>query len=396
MRPVFALVLFALAVALPAASGAAAAPAEADAVRMVLTANPIPAEVFATSFLDQLPATRVAAIRDQITAALGTFERLSGANGRYTAYYSRGTLKVLVHIDGTGKIDSLFFRQPTVTGGNIDDVLAPFKSLPGSSSYVLLRSGSTLRTFNGERALGVGSTFKLAVLAALRAEIAKGTRRWNDVVRLEPGSKSLPSGVLQSWPDGTPLTLATLATEMISISDNTAADSLIRLLGRKAIRPYGGSNVPFLTTREMFLLKTKGNETLRARFQTGNQAQRAAVLAELDRLPLPNGSALDSDPALSAIEWHFTNAQLCSLMSRVDDLPLMSVNPGVADPAQWKRVAYKGGSDWGVISMATWLESRSGANYCFSATWNDTRAAVDETKFSAMYLSVVAALAGLH
>ena len=39
----------------------------------------------------------------------------------------------------------------------------------------------------------------------------------------------------QDWPKGAPVTLHTLATLMISISDNTATDQLIAIVGRDAI-----------------------------------------------------------------------------------------------------------------------------------------------------------------
>lgn len=49
------------------------------------------------------------------------------------------------------------------------------------------------------------------------------------------GEKSLPGGILQNWPKGAPLTLHTLAGLMISQSDNTAADTLLEILGRDVV-----------------------------------------------------------------------------------------------------------------------------------------------------------------
>ena len=85
----------------------------------------------------------------------------------------------------------------------------------------------------------MGSTFKLATLTALRRDIEKKKRAWTDVVTLRPEVRSLPSGILRDWPDGSPLTLYALAALMISKSDNTATDALIGLLGRDAIEPFG-------------------------------------------------------------------------------------------------------------------------------------------------------------
>ena len=393
MRRFTAMVVLLFAVCVTGVVGQTAPVSEADAVRTVLTADPVPADLFAASFLAQVPVSKIIPIREQVTAALGTLLRAEGANGQYVAYYTRGTVKVFIHLDAQGKIDSLFLREPMFS--SMDDALKPLESLPGTVSYVVIKNGQEIASFHQDRALGVGSTFKLAVLNALRQQIDAGKRHWTDVVKLQPGWKSLPSGILQSWPDGSPLTLATLATEMISISDNTAADSLIHVVGRQAIRPYGGSNVPFLTTRELFQIKSTNNEAVRSRYRTGDARQRAAVLSELDKQPLPDFAHLDQSPALDDIEWHFTNRDLCDLMRGVYDLPLMTVSPGVANPLQWKRIAYKGGKDWGVLSMTTWLEAKDGTRYCVSATWNNSASAVDETAFGSQYGLLLSTLAGM-
>lgn len=374
---------------------ARAAMTESDAVRIVLTSPQVPGEMFSASFLAQVPASQLTPIRDQVVAPLGQFERSDGANGHYTAYFTKGTLQVFIHLDAGGKIDSLLLRDPVVTGGNLKDALAKLSQLPGATSYIVLQGSTIVAQENQTKALGVGSTFKLAVLNALRKQITAGRRHWNDVVTLKEGWKSLPSGVLQGWPAGTPVTLASLATQMISISDNTAADTLAHVAGARAIAPFAAGNTPFLTTRQMFLLKTRGNEALRARYRSGSPRERAAVLAEIDKQPLPAIDRLDTSPALSDIEWHFTNRELCTLMQGVQDLPLMTVNPGVASPSQWKRIAYKGGSDFGVISMTTWVQNASGTSYCVSATWNNPAAQVDEAAFASAYASIFSALAAL-
>jgi beta-lactamase class A len=370
----------------------AAPMSESDAVRIVMTANPVPTDLFAQSFLAQIPGSQITPIRDRVIAALGTFQRVDGGGGKYTVHFTRGTLNVLIHLDAQGKIDGLLMTNPVVTGGSLDDAHAAFASLPGDVGYLVMRDGQPLAQQNAGKAYAVGSTFKLAILNALRKQIDAGKHKWTDVVHLRDQWRSLPTGVLQTWPDGTAVTLQTLATEMISISDNTAADTLLHVVGQDAVAPFAGTNVPFLTTRQMFVLKENGNDSLRARFRAGNPQQRRAVLAELEHMPLPDATELDTSPQLADIEWHFSNRDLCTLMHGVHDLPLMSVNPGIAPPSQWKRIAYKGGSDFGVLSMTTWLESKDGTSYCVSATWNDRNAPVDETKFAAAYGLLIGSL----
>ena len=135
----------------------------------------------------------------------------------------------------------------------------------------------------------MGSAFKLAVLSTLQDQIQAGTHAWNDVVTLKPEWKSLPSGILQGWPDDAPLTLQTLATLMISQSDNTATDALIAVVGREAVEAKTEHNRPFLTTREAFLTQRPSEwPAVKTLPFAGNEAAKRAVLQELRGLPLPS------------------------------------------------------------------------------------------------------------
>jgi len=228
---------------------------------------------------------------------------------------------------------------------------------------------------------------------ALYDEVLNGRLHWSDVVPLKPEWKSLPSGILRSWPNETPLTLATYAAEMISISDNTAADALVRIVGPDALRPYASRNQPFLTTREMFTLKSVSGTDVRAAYLAATTPEaRAAVLKRVDALPLPTVDQLLTAPQLS-IEWHYDVRELCRLLSRVADVPLMSINPGVGEPATYRRIAFKGGSDAGVVNLTTMVTTQRGTKFCFSATLNDPMRQVDESAFTIACSSVLLVLA---
>ncbi|HEY5258209.1 MAG TPA: serine hydrolase [Candidatus Baltobacteraceae bacterium] len=281
---------------------------------------------------------------------------------------------------------------PPPTPDALNATLSNLRSLPGSVSFLVIANGHALESYHADDALAVGSTFKLAVLNALLGEVKHGHRHWADVVYLKPSWKSLPSGVYQTWPDGTALTVQTLATEMISVSDNTAADALADIVGERAIAPFAGRNEPFLTTRDVFILKSSEGTDLRQRYIRGRVGQRRDILDRVARMPLPSLSNLDTDPGLATIEWHYTNRDLCRLMSTVQGLALMSINPGGINTSDWKRVAFKGGSDWGVVSITTWLVSNNGTTYCVSATENDTTAPVSELRFAQLYDALVSQL----
>lgn len=87
----------------------------------------------------------------------------------------------------------------------------------------------------------------------------------------------------------------------------------------------------------------------------------------------------------------FSARELCGLMRNVENLPIMSINSGVAESADWKRVSYKGGSEPGVVNLTTWLVAKNGKSYCLSATWNDDKA-LDEMKFFGLYKSLLSTL----
>ncbi len=111
--------------------------------------------------------------------------------------------------------------------------------------------------------MAVGSTFKLLVLNTYEDAIKKGELKRETIVSLKEKNRSLPTGVLQNLPDGTPVNLELLAQLMIQISDNTATDSLIEVLKKPRIEALSPRNIPILTTRELFQLIDPSNEKLK-------------------------------------------------------------------------------------------------------------------------------------
>ena len=211
------------------------------------------------------------------------------------------------------------------------------------------------------------------------------------MVTLEPYWISLPTGVLQDWPQGAPLTIHTLAVKMISISDNTATDGLIDLLGRTAVERHAPRNRPFLTTREAFVLKDPGNDDLLQRYRQVELDERWAVLEETRERPLPAPEIFTRGPLALDVEWFFSVEELCDLMAAVGDVPFMSINPGLADTDQWQSVAFKGGSEPGVLNLTTGLVDEAGTFYCVASTWNDDQE-LDEVRMIGLHSSLLAAI----
>ena len=273
--------------------------------------------------------------------------------------------------------------------------------MPGRSGYLVQRlDGSERSELNGQEQFAIGSTFKLYVLAELASQIEAGQRKWSDVVSLD--ARAYSSSATQGWPRGTPVTLQTLATWMISVSDNAATDELIRVLGRDAVEQKLASighsapdkALPLLTTVEAFALKS--NPALRARFEKASEAQQRDILdndaaaLSYDGVDL---SRFGSGPvAIDSIEWFASPADIALLMNhlrRIDSktaLDIMAVNKGVApaSAAKWKYLGYKGGSEPGVIAMSFLAQSKAGDWYAISGSWNNPSAEVDNDKFAVL------------
>lgn len=361
----------------------------------LFTSEDIKAEWFASEFLAQVPINQIKTIIFGVKNQLGIYQGVEKDGNDYVVNFSQGSVATKIALNNKGQITGLLL-QPGLKISSLSEAIAEFKKLPGKVGFIVKEDYSTIADFNAKTTLAVGSAFKLAVLKTLKVQIASGQKSWSDIVTLQEIDKSLPSGILQTWPDNSPLTLQTLANLMISMSDNTATDILIKQVGRESIESnYSQNNIPFLTTRELFTLKSSQNRKLLERYRQSDEKQRRQILAELANQPLPDVSEfIETNPNALDVEWFYNAEELCELMQEVADLPLMSINPGIANPKDWERVAFKGGSEPGVINLTTWLKGKNGKQYCVVATWNNSDAPVDEGKFAALYGGVISFLAG--
>ena len=373
-------------------SGGAAGLSPKGALERLFTDRPLQPEWFEENFLSAVPVSQLMALSDDLTQQLGTYESVEGDSSPFTVRFSQGTATARVILNAQGRINTLFFSNYT-PNISINEAVTRIAALPGQTNMLVLKNGEEIAAHNADTPLGVGSAFKLAVLAALQDQIEAGTYTWDEVVELKPEWKSLPSGILQDWPDNAPLTLQTLATLMISISDNTATDALIHIVGREAVEAKAERNRPFLTTQELFKLKDPQNSDLLEPYLAGDEAAKRAVLTQVADRPPPNVEAFTGDPVALEAEWFFTPAELCALMGEVQALPLMSVNSGgLANPADWGRIAFKGGSEPGVLNLTMWLDGKDGATYCVTVTQNNGDASLDEEGLFTLYTGLLGAL----
>ncbi|MEH2278419.1 MAG: hypothetical protein V7K40_27475 [Nostoc sp.] len=94
-----------------------------------------------------------------------------------------------IALNSKGQISGLLFESPQAQVISLEEATTKFKALPGKVSF-LVQEGKTIQAaLNTKTPLAVGSAFKLAVLKALKSEIASEKRIWKDVVQLQPSWK---------------------------------------------------------------------------------------------------------------------------------------------------------------------------------------------------------------
>jgi beta-lactamase class A len=403
----------------PAAQPSSAALASAaEALVRLLRGETPPEALFTPAFLAQVPAAQVTAISAQLRAqngavrGLGRLEASSPNEGVAFVDYERATVRFNFGIDPSPPhlVRQLLLAGMETRGDTIERLAADIRALPGQSAFAIARLGdgdpALLGANEADRPLAIGSTFKLFILAELSRQVRAGERRWSDVVRLD--RRSLPSGILQDWPLGAPVTLYTLAGLMISRSDNTATDALLSVVGRDNVErllPTLGvraaeRNRPFLSTLELFALKAMPEADFRA-WAAADEAGRRRILAQRFAGSGPEGidfSRIGAEPRrIDSLEWFASASDLVRTMDWLrrngdaEAQAILAIAPGVpaATAAELGYVGYKGGSEPGVINMTFLVRNRGGTWHAVSGSWNDPAAPVDEARFAALMLRAV-------
>lgn len=272
-----------------------------------------------------------------------------------------------------------------------------------------------LHDLDAARPLALGSAFKLYVLGTLAQQVAQGTHTWDEELAVRDDWKSLPSGVMQNEPAGTTHTLRYFAERMISISDNTATDHLLFHLGREQVEAMQAQmghsaphlNQPFLSTREMFVIKLVLSEDERARYVAADSSERRRILdEEISQLRVSEADATAwvTPRDIDTIEWFASAEDLCRAMATLHRmagepglepvLDILALNPGVQfDPQAWTYIGFKGGSEPGVLNL-TWLLGRAdGRWFVMTVGLNDPQTDIDANAVVALMQSAAGLLA---
>lgn len=276
--------------------------------------------------------------------------------------------------------DSTYKWGKRLIGDSFDVIEKELDDYPGTVAAIVKDGeGRVLFSHDADRRLATGSSFKLFILKALIDDIKEGKRSWSDIIKLDERKFSLPSGILQRWSDGSPVTLYTLAMLMISISDNTAADYLIDLVGRERLEAMMPGSKPFLKTREMYVLKLNPSNHYLKLYLKSNLNEKRMILRRLEDFDLKNLiNGPDTPISPDKVEWFASPDELADVILSMRGEEILSANSGViARKKRWRFIGFKGGSEPGVLQLTQILQSKSGRWYAVSVSWNDTEKDID-------------------
>jgi beta-lactamase class A len=383
---------------------------------------PTPAEIephFSPAFLAQVPLTKLVATADQVVlGAPYTLEKVAPSRESDRSLValvrsSRGqgfTVHLVLQHEGGDQIAGLLIRthvDPKVAA-SWDEVSETLRTVAPSVGFLAAEIDGKkcipISSLEPKKPLAIGSTFKLYILDALAEQIASGKRTWDDPVVIEDGHKSLPSGRMRDEPAGKTFTLRHFAEQMISVSDNTAADHLLALAGRtaveSAVKTSGHSNpsllVPFLSTREMFAIKLLASPDEQSAYIAADIARKRTLLDGYGKRDpvemMEHASSFTTPVRVDSLEWLASPEDLCRIMVDLHEQAaasvtapvgaILSINAGIPDEKkQYSYIGFKGGSEPGVLNMTYLLQRARDDKWLFlSVGFNDTKTAIDEPK----------------
>lgn len=372
-----------------------------------------PASLFNAAFRAQVPDAQILGVIQQLTAqygAAGTLERIEPVSAEAGIIHIRFA-RALVHMQLTVEpvpphlVSGLLVAGADMQGDTMAAVLDELRQLPGQVNFAVARLGggapAPLDTIDADRPLATGSTFKLFILGELSRQIQAGQRRWSDVVTID--RSSIGGGTIAGFPRGAPVTLHTLASLMISISDNSATDILLHVVGRENVERMMAAmgvrdparNRPLLSTLELGLVKAAPANAF-ALWQQADEATRRQLLAndyaatDASRI---NVALFAGNPVrIDTVEWFASASDFVRVMDwlRLHADPtakaILAISGGLPQQqlSAVRYAGFKGGSEPGVANLTYLVQTRSGAWYALSTGWNNMAAPVEANRLAGL------------
>lgn len=372
-----------------------------------------PAALFNPAFRAQVPDATLLGVVQQLNTQYGAVRSLEGIEpvsaqaGTIHIRYDRALVHMQLTVEPAPPhlVSGLLLAGADMQGDTMAAVLGELRQLPGQVNFAVARLGEgapvPVDGIDADRPLATGSTFKLFILGELSRQVQAGQRRWSDVVNID--RSSIGGGTIAGFPRGAPVTLHTLASLMISISDNTATDILLHVVGRENVERTMAAmgvrdparNRPLLSTLELGLIKT-APATSFALWLQADEATRRQILANDYAATDPsriNVALFAGNPVrIDSVEWFASASDFVRVMDwlRLHADPtaraILAISGGLPPQAlrSLRYAGFKGGSEPGVANLTYLVQTGSGAWYALSTGWNNPAAPVDAGRLAGL------------
>ncbi|MBN2693445.1 serine hydrolase [bacterium] len=337
-------------------------------------------DIFDESFLKVVPEEKLLKISKDYTEKLGEYKTaILNTPGSYTLVFDKGTTPSKITLDQNQKIVGLWFGHPLANDDSIQKIFDELVKLDGKISLYISKNGVSLIGKSENEKMGVGSAFKLEVLKKLVEKMEKDNISSEKILYIKESLKTLPSGMLHSWPDKSPVTIQTLANLMISISDNTATDHLIDYL-----------NIDTIKTREMFFLKWGVSKEELDDYLKSDEKTKKIKREKFAQRDLSTIKSSTAPTYIERLEWFYSTKELCSLISSIKDRKELSINTPFIERKNWKIAGFKGGSEPGVLNYTYILQKKDKSPiFALSLTVNNSQKGVDTAKITELVVRVI-------
>lgn len=375
---------------------------------------------FTQEFIDAVPYTDFLPIVRQIAAAgrdwsVGEFEEREGNEATVLLDSADGqSVRAIITLEGEvpHRIAGLLLQPgepPTLDNPpqDLDSAIARLEE-HGSLELAVMeieggRCEPVVTAGSGEPA-PVASAIKLYVLAAVADAVEAGEFDWDTDVTISEDLKSVPTGVLQNEEEGATFSVREVAETMIAFSDNTGTDHLIDLVGREAVEQaladHGmeepDRNIPFMTTMELTALKLGPASGLATQWLDADEEGRRAILEQISDIgPGDIPIAEFTQPIRpDTIEWFATPADMCRVLVDLWEMgepvtQILTINPGLPDEeGNFESIAFKGGSEPGLVAMNWLVERADGRSFVISGSLRDPDQPLDELEATLLFGAV--------
>jgi beta-lactamase class A len=343
-----------------------------DALSRLFDVDQPPAEWFNPAFLVEAPLDVIAQALVRSKEEGGSLVAMTAEGPWADLEFTHGRMSARALLDEEGRIATLILGPVRPTQIGVEEVARRIDNLAGDTSIYVSRGGGDVVAVNADHEMAIASCFKLGVVLALRSCVEHEKLAWDQVVRLDPAWKSLPSGILQDWPFGTSVTLETLAALALSLSDNTATDALMDIVGQEDIERPGYLRAPVLSTREAFVLRDPANADLYYEYAGSEILRKRAAMAACRERTLPSLDIISAQPRekVAATEWYSTARQLARLADDVSNVRIATLGTSPISSRAWSRVTAKLGREPGVVAFASTLEHKDGGRFSLAVIWN--------------------------